>query len=468
MESKKAARFSVLVINGSPKGSNSSTMQYVRYISKQLPKHHFETVHVAKNIELLKKDRNEFNSLMQKFQNADAVLFGFGVWVIGVSSQLMSFIETVTHGPYAACLKNKPVAVISTSIHYYDHLAHQYMRAVCEDLHMRFIDGLSLDIADLHNSDIRKIMRQFAQNFADSINNGYESPKQFAELPRSTFTYQSGHITRSIKIGQSNRVLILTDADSHCQNETAMVLRLRSVFKGGTISVYHLSDIPMTQGCRGCMRCGYDYSCVYQDGFTEFYNGTAMEADILIFCGTVRGRYLSPRWKMFFDRAFFWNHTPSLAGKQIGYLISGPLRQNPHLVETLEVTVTARQNANFVGIVTDEDHDSAHLDKLIDDFAHKAATLSSMHFVAPQNFLAVGGQKIFRDEIWGRLRAIWQADYRFYKRHGMFDFPHRKRLFRFAGFLAMLFSHLPFFRKRFYNLLAKSPPMLVRIVDRHP
>lgn len=341
------------------------------------------------------------------------------------------------------------------------------MRAVCEDLKMQFIDSLSLDIADLHNDASRRTLGLFARTFAESILNGHVSPIQALPLPVSTFIYQPGPDGKHVALDSQTRLLIITEAGADNPNERAMVKRFRSAIEGGKVTVVNLRDVPLTRGCRGCMQCGYDYTCAVKDGFTEFYNETVKEADILVFCGTVRGRYLSSRWKMFFDRAFFWNHTPSLRGRQIAYLISGPLKQNPHLTETLEATVTARQQANLAGIVTDEAENSANLDKLIDSLAMRVATYSGMDYVAPQNFLAVGGHKIFRDEIWGKLRAVWQADYRHYKRNGMFDFPQKKWLFRFAGAATMLFSNIPIFRKRFYRMLRRCPPVLVRIVDRY-
>ena len=48
-------------------------------------------------------------------------------------------------------------------------------------------------------------------------------------------------------------------------------------------------------------------------------------------------------------------------------------------------------------------------------------------FLAPATFLGVGGMKIFRDDIWGRLRFVFQADHRFYEKHGFYDFPQKDR-----------------------------------------
>ena len=45
-------------------------------------------------------------------------------------------------------------------------------------------------------------------------------------------------------------------------------------------------------------------------GYIEFYNAKVRQADILVFAGAIRDRYLSSTWKTFFDRSFFNTHTP--------------------------------------------------------------------------------------------------------------------------------------------------------------
>ena len=52
----------------------------------------------------------------------------------------------------------------------------------------------------------------------------------------------------------------------------------------------------------------------------------------------------------------------------------------------------------------------------------------------PATFLGVGGQKLFRDEMWGPLRAVFVADHKYYKQRGYYDFPqndYKTRLFNF-------------------------------------
>ncbi len=46
--------------------------------------------------------------------------------------------------------------------------------------------------------------------------------------------------------------------------------------------------------------------------------------------------------------------------------------------------------------------------------------------VLPQSFYGVGGLKIFRDLIY-LMRGMMKADHKFYKKHGFYDFPQKKK-----------------------------------------
>jgi multimeric flavodoxin WrbA len=225
---------------------------------------------------------------------------------------------------------------------------------------------------------------------------------------------------------KGKRVVIVTDAEPQQKNLVHMIERFRGAF-GGEVDTINLHDLDIKGGCLGCLRCGYDYKCAYtgKDEFIEFYNTRVKTADVVVFAGAIRDRYLSATWKNFFDRSFFNTHTPSLVGKQFAFLISGPLGQNENLREILQAW-TELQHANLVGIVTDEVGDSAQVDGLLQALAENLAWCAEAGTMRPLTFLGVGGMKVFRDDIWGRLRTVFQADHRAYRRMGIYDFPQRE------------------------------------------
>ena len=60
----------IAVINGSPKGKYSITLQTVLYLQRKFPEHTFEVLHAGQKIKALEKD---FSSAKQLMESADAV-----------------------------------------------------------------------------------------------------------------------------------------------------------------------------------------------------------------------------------------------------------------------------------------------------------------------------------------------------------------------------------------------------------
>jgi hypothetical protein len=191
-----------------------------------------------------------------------------------------------------------------------------------------------------------------------------------------------------------------------------------------------------------------------------------MAADVLIQAVVIKDRFLSARRKTFFDRGFFKNHVPILAGKQIGYLVSGPLSQLPNLREVLEAFVEIGQT-NLTGVVTDECQNSQELDRLLDAFASRTVECADAGYVRPMTFLGKGGKKVLRDEIWSSIRFAFPMDHQYYKRHGMYDFPKRSLKTRITEAFFGLLLKIPSFRKKFQAKMKEGTiEPLVDVVER--
>jgi hypothetical protein len=57
--------------------------------------------------------------------------------------------------------------------------------------------------------------------------------------------------------------------------------------------------------------------------------------------------------------------------------------------------------------------------------AERSVRFARDGYVRPPGFLGVAGMKLLRDEVWGRLRFVFRADHRFYREHGLYDYPQR-------------------------------------------
>jgi len=312
---------------------------------------------------------------------------------------------------------------------------------------------------DLFETEKQHSLRLFAEQMFEAIDTQAPTVKQYAPVSYTPAEYTPTPPAADVNTG-AQKVLIITDAENEQSNEWKMVEQFRSALTT-PIDVVNLRDLDMKGGCMGCMQCGYDNTCAWEgkDGYVEFYKTKVQTADVLIFAGTIQDRYLSYRWKSFFDRGFFNTHSPTLLGKQFGFLISGPLSQVPNLREILEAFVEL-QHSHIVGMVTDEWADSAALDAQIQRLAAQSIRCAEQGYLKPQTFLGVGAMKVFRDEIWVPLRFVFQADHKYYKQHGFYDFPqkdYKTRLLNVFGALAM---KIRVFRHRFYTKEIK--PGMVR------
>ena len=79
-------------------------------------------------------------------------------------------------------------------------------------------------------------------------------------------------------------MVILTDDDSSTPNLTATTGRIRSAFDG-PVETINLRDLDIRGGRLGCCQCGYDNTCVYTDGYVDFYTKRLAPADIIVMAG---------------------------------------------------------------------------------------------------------------------------------------------------------------------------------------
>ncbi|MCK4251746.1 NAD(P)H-dependent oxidoreductase [candidate division WOR-3 bacterium] len=445
----------IAVLNGSPKGEMSITMQYVHFIQKKFPQHELDIFNVAQRIKTIRGNDKAFQKIIDLVKSSDGVLWAFPLYVLHVHSGYKRFIELISEKGAEDVFTNKYTAVLTTSIHFFDHTAHNYMNAICDDLDMKYVGGFSAYMDDLLKEKERERLILFAETLFEAIENKTPFSKSYQPVTYRKFDYIPGNVENKIDAGDK-KIVILTDSEDNQTNLGRMIERFKNSF-ANEIEVINLHNINIKGGCLGCVQCSYENICAYgdKDGFMEFYNTRLKPADVLVFAGAIKDRYLSSRWKLFFDRGFFYTHSPSLIGKQIGFIISGSLRQIPNLRQIFEAW-TDWQHANLVDFITDEYEDSAEIDALLQSFAQRLIRFADKNYIKPATFLGVGGMKVFRDDIWGRLRFPFQADHRFYKKHGIYDFPQKDFRTRIRNWIMMFLTKIPKIRKEIYTKKLKE------------
>jgi multimeric flavodoxin WrbA len=445
----------ITVLNGSPKGQTSVTLQYVQYIQKVFPQHELKIQHISQKIRKIEKDTIAFQEIIDEIQLSDGILWATPVYYFLVPSGYKRFIELISEKDAEDVFKNKHTALLTTSIHFFDHAAHNYIHSVCDDLCMRYVGSFSADMYDLLKIKEKNRFHVFAESFFNEIENNSNLSRTYLPVTWRNFDYIPGAVNNKVNPG-NRKVLVVTDAEDQQTNLLNMVERFTASFSND-IEVINLHDIDVKGSCMGCLKCAYDNTCAYEgkDGYLPFYNTKIRTADILMFAGTIKDRYLSSRWKLFFDRSFFNGHTPSLIGKQIGFIISGPLSQVSNLRQILESYVEI-QHANTAGFITDENGTAEEIDELLEGLAKRVVNYSETGYIRPSTFLGVGGTKLFRDEIWGRLRFPFRADYMAYNKLGTYDFPQKNYKSRIQNAIMLLLSKFPSFRREVNRRMKKE------------
>ena len=383
----------ITVLNGSPKGETSVTLKYVHYIGQEFPQHKLEIFNISPKIETIEKDDRAFREILESTRSSDGILWASPVYGALVPSNYKRFIELISEKGAAAVFQDKHTAFLTTSIRFFDHTAQNYIHAVCDDLDMRYVGAFSARYDDRDKTEERERLRLFAANFFDEIENDTLPPKIFMPVTRRDFDYVPDKQANKIDVGDK-KVLVVTDSQAHQVNLVKMVERFMASFSK-EVELINLWDIDIKGSCLGCYRCWIENQCAYEgkDGFIDFYNTKVKPADILVWAGAIKDRHLSSRWKCYFDRVFFAGADPDMKGKQVGFIISGPLSQAPDIRQILQTLIEVK-HAHAVDFVTDEYGDSATIDNSLQYLAGRLVRFADTGYIQPWTFLAEGGTKV--------------------------------------------------------------------------
>lgn len=410
----------ITVLSGSPKGKHSVSLQSLLYLSKKFKDHDYNIFHISKSIKKIESENDEFEKIINEVNSSDMVIWVTPVYTFLVPSQYKRFIELIFEKKAEYAFKNKFTGAITTSINFFDNCAHNYLRSISDDLDMKFCGSFSADSYDLLNEEERSKLLKFGEVFFASAEKNMPLQKIFSKDEFTPKPYNPQKTNEKIDF-KDKKILIVKDRSYEGENLHKMINSFKELI-GQEVEEVNLSGLNIKGGCTGCVQCGFDHHCMYEgvDDFIDFFNGKVKKADILIIAGEIKDRWLSSKWKEFFDRSFFHNHIPSMMGKQVGILISGRLSNQANLKEIMESFIQW-QRANLCDIVTDEFVEST--ESAIQNLAKRLKIESDLEFVAPQGFPGKGGHKIFRDDIFARHRFVFQTDHKWYEENGFYDFP---------------------------------------------
>ncbi|MBQ5934617.1 MAG: NAD(P)H-dependent oxidoreductase [Bacteroidales bacterium] len=381
----------ILVIVGSPKGKDSITLHTCLYLEKQFPELHFDYIYPGQRIKALEKD---FSPALDAIRKADVLLFCYPVYTFLVPYQLHRFIELMKAS--GEDFSGKAATQVTTSKHFYDITAHRFVRDNCADMGLCFLDGLSADMDDILKDSGRKQARDWMNFVRWQMGNG-GSPER----------------------SNDRKAVVVADLEPGDARLKEMVDRFVAVFPY-PCDVINIREFPFQGGCLSCFSCAATGKCVYKDGFDDFLRNTIHKHDAIIYAFRIQDHSMGSRFKLYDDRQFCNGHRTVTMGTPFGYLVEGAYSKEENLRLLLEAR--AQVGGNFLaGVATDEGDLEAAINQLSATLAYAMET----RYTPPQNFLGVGGMKIFRDLIY-MMRGLMRADHRFFQSHGQYDFPQKQ------------------------------------------
>ena len=413
----------ILVINGSPAGDSSITLQTVEYLKIFFPEHEYKTINAGQRIKAIERDFAESKAALEA---ADLIIFCYPVYTFLAPSQLHRFIELIKES--RADVAGKFATQISTSKHFYDTTAHRFIQDNCADLDLKYLRGLSADMDDILTEQGQNDAKEFFRFVLWNIEKGYYEkpsvmPAEAVFGPVFAASAGTSPAPMPSADAKSIRAALVTDYDAQdpAPGLISMIKRFQSRFPG-QIELVNLREFPFSGGCLGCFNCASEGKCIYKDGFDEYLRQHINSADAVVYAFTIKDHSMGSRFKMYDDRQFCNGHRTVTMGKPVAYMIDGKLSAEENVRILTESR--AQVGGNYLaGAASDESDPDREIDQMIDTLVY--AVLNK--YTQPKNFYGVGGLKIFRDLIY-QMQGLMREDHRFYKKHGFYDdFPQKKK-----------------------------------------
>ncbi len=213
----------ILVLNGSPKGKNSVTLQTARYLEKRFPDHTYEYLDIGKYIKKFEKD---FSSAKDALEKADLIVFLYPVYTFIVPFQVVRFIELMKE--HCVDVSGKYASQISTSKHFYDVTAYKYLEQNCFDMGLRCVEGLCADMEDLLEENGQRQADCYFEKMMFDIENAIFDTGTMRFKPEKKSIYQPS-IANSEKKGKD--VVIVTNVAPEDTNLKNMIEDLKTLVR---------------------------------------------------------------------------------------------------------------------------------------------------------------------------------------------------------------------------------------------
>ena len=422
----------IIILNGTTKNikQHSMNLAKIEKIKQDFPEINFTTYRISNEINKIAGDEQYFFQILENIKKSDAVIWSIPVYIGLVPSQFKRFIELVFDRDCQKYFANKPTVVIMSSIKLYDTVALDYMREICEDLDMNYCGQFSAGM-------LEPIDKKFFINFLSDIRNNFKHAKQTLPLKYSQYIFHAPDIKQSSDSDAAQPYAVKENSNIKYTpfNSSKKIVVVSDKLNGKPLDgyidflkricpanaeFYDLNELDIKCGCISCFECGLENRCSIKDGFVPFYKSKIMTADILIFLGTQKDRFLSWKWKEFFDRRFFSNHIPTLTDKQILLIVSGSRTHAKSIFNYFDM-YSQLEKANVCGIVFDDAQDDKSVADTIYANLRRSLYLAELKYSNNETFLYEGSRAYLNESLEHHIFSGLYADYNYYKKH---NFKH--------------------------------------------
>ncbi|MCH4887628.1 hypothetical protein EZV73_08590 [Acidaminobacter sp. JC074] len=402
----------IIVLNGSPKGNQSVTHQHILFLEKHFKNAEFKHVHIGKRLKTMKDE--VLDQVLEDMISSDLIVWTYPVYTFCVPYQLMAFINRLSKHKDVCLLKGKHTTQFSTSKHFYDVTASDYIREICHMFEMNYLSGMMADMEEMLTEKGRYHMISFFDQVTDQVEKHLLYP-----LPREhrISLYDFDYKPVPEPEPKSGNILIVYNGQAYSETIRQMILAFENLCE---YEVHRLdtSNIHIQGPCMGCLDCTFTGHCIYRDGFEKIYREKIMKADVLVYASDIENHYMNEDFKLMDDRAFFNGHRVNLESKAVTYLLNGGLTYERNLKTLIEARASVGHMVYIEPVTTEYEDILGQIKRLVYDVSY----FMEKRPYAKASFYESGGMKIFRDLVY-EMRALMHEDHAYYKKNNLYDYP---------------------------------------------
>ncbi len=403
----------VIVLNGSPRGNTSVSYHHILFLEKHFKSMDFKYIHISK---LINKYKDDLDDVIEEMIQSDLILWSYPVYTFSVPYQLMVFMNKLSEHPRVNELTGKYTTQFSTSKHFYDITAYDYMKLQLESHGMTHLTGYMGDMSDLLEESGRHKMVSFFDQVIDLMKHELKYEPQLLN-PVNVYDFRYETLPEPDK--KPSKVLVVYNGEDYSETLKHMIAAFENLCEH-EVHRLDISNINIHSGCLGCLKCVFIGTCVFMDEFEEMYQSKIQDADVLIYASDIKNHFIHEDFKLIDDRAFYNGHKVNIKSKAMGYLLTGSLTTE----ENLRMLMRAKAEVGHMAYLEPATNEQVDVLNQIKRLCHEVDYFLVHEPYAKTSFYGVGGMKVFRDLVYS-MRGFMVDDHDYYKKHNLYDFPKK-------------------------------------------